>query len=141
MTLRRESLAALALLAVVGAAWVESASIPGEARLFPRLILGLMGVLSAIMLVQSLRRPSAGSFFVDFGNFVITVLIAGVYISLVEPLGYLLATSVFIPVLAVALGMRRPQLLAVTTIGFVVVVYLIFVIVFDRPLPLGILSD
>jgi hypothetical protein len=100
-----------------------------------------MGVLSAIMLVQSLRRPSAGSFFVDFGNFVITVLIAGVYISLVEPLGYLLATSVFIPVLAVALGMRRPQLLAVTTIGFVVVVYLIFVIVFDRPLPLGILSD
>lgn len=141
MTLRRESFAALALLALVGAAWVESAAIPGEARMFPRLILGLMGVLSAIMLVQSMRRPTVGSFFVDFGNFATTVLIAAVYVALVEPVGYLLATTVFLPVLAMALGMRRPQLLAVTTIGFVAAVYVIFVLVFDRPLPLGILSD
>jgi putative tricarboxylic transport membrane protein len=142
MTLRRDGIAALALLALTVAAWLETGAIPGEARLFPRLVLGAMAVLSAVMLVRSFaRRSEAGPFFLAPGALVVTLALAVVYIAAVEVIGYLAATALFVPGLALALGLRRPVLLALTTAGFVAAVHLVFVVLFGRPLPLGLLGD
>ena len=142
MTLSRDGIAALVLLALSGAAWIETGTIPGEARLFPRLVLGVMGVLSVAMLVRSFaRRTDAGPFFLAPGALAVTLALAVVYIAAVEVIGYFAATALFVPGLALALGLRRTLLLALTTLGFVAAVYLVFVVLFGRPLPLGLLGD
>lgn len=142
MTLSRDGVAAVVLLALTGAAWIETGSIPGEARLFPRLVLGVMAALSVAMLARSFtRRTEAGSFFQSPAALAITLALAVVYIAAVDVIGYLAATALFVPGLALALGLRRPALLIVTTAGFVAAVHLVFVVLFGRPLPLGLLGD
>jgi len=141
MALRRDGIAAIVLLLLVAAAWADSAGVPGEARMFPRLILTLMGALSALMLALSLRRAEAGTPFIEHArNLAVTVALTAGYIALVEPLGYLVASALFIPALALALGLRRPVLLVLTTAGFVAAVHMVFVVIFGRPLPLGFLA-
>lgn len=142
MTLSRDGIGALVLLALTGAAWLETGTIPGEARLFPRLVLAVMAVLSVAMLVRSFaRRAETGAFVQAPGALAITLGLAVVYIAAVEVIGYFAATALFVPGLALALGLRRKRLLALTTVGFVVAVYLVFVVVFGRPLPLGLFAD
>lgn len=142
MTLSRDGIGALVLLAVTGAAWVEIASVPGEARLFPRLVLGVMAVLSAAMLVRSFaRRAETGPFVQTPAALAITLVLAVIYIGAVEVIGYFAATALFVPGLALALGLRRTLLVALTTVGFVAAVYLVFVVLFGRPLPVGLLGD
>jgi len=141
MTLHRDSIAALAVLAVVGAAWVDISRVAVAAAMFPQMIVAAMGILAAIMFVQGMRRAAPEQPFVDHArNLALALGLTVAYIAAVEPVGYFLATLVFLPALAYGIG-ARGWAVPVVTLGFTATVWLVFVYGFSRRLPLGMLFD
>ena len=51
-------------------------------------------------------------------------------------LGYFTATAVYIPAIALMLGQRGAAMIGVSTALFLIMIYLVFVVTFERPLPL-----
>jgi hypothetical protein len=107
--------------------------------MFPRLALGLLGVLSVIYLARTLLRGAVESdaepFFTHPARFVLALgLMAGFGFGLTR-VGFFTASLAFIPAFAATLGLRRPLLLAAGAVGFVAAVHLVFVVGLGRPLP------
>jgi len=141
MMLHRDSIAALPVLAMVGAAWVEMSQVAEAAAMFPRMILIALAILAAIMFVQGMRRAAPDTPFVSNArNLALALGLTLIYIIAVEPVGYFLATLVFLPALAYAIG-ARGWIVPVVTLGFTTTVWLVFVLVFSRRLPSGTLFD
>jgi putative tricarboxylic transport membrane protein len=141
MTLHRDSIAALAILAMVGAAWVQIAQVAQAAAMFPQMILGAVGILAAIMFVQGMRRARPEQPFISHArNLALALGLTLIYIIAVGPVGYFPATLVFLPLLAYGIG-ARGWLVPVVTLGFTVTVWLVFVFAFGRRLPSGTLFD
>ena len=144
-----ERLAAAVTLAVTGVAWWMSAAFPFDARFFPRMVLGLLGVLSLVWLARTFvpaghrfAAPAAEGeaaevrpFFIHPGYFVVAIGMLAAYAVLVGRIGYFSSTILFIPAMALALGYRRPLGILLTTGAFVGTIYLIFVVMFRRRLP------
>ncbi len=139
MTLNlKETLSAAALLALALFAWVEAGSFAEEARVFPRLVAAIMGVLAAAMLARSFFASEADrerSFFKSFRYFLLCLALIAGYVYSTSLLGYFTASAVFIPAFALLLGLRRPVVIIASTVGFVVLAHLVFVEAFERPLP------
>jgi putative tricarboxylic transport membrane protein len=144
-----ERLAVVVTLAVTGVAWWMSARFPVDARFFPRMVLGLLGVLSVVWLARTFvtggsrfAAPVAEGetgevepFFIHAGYFVAAITMLTAYVLLVGQIGYFSSTILFIPAMALALGYRRPLGILLTTGAFVGMIYLIFVVMFRRRLP------
>lgn len=137
--------AVLALL-LTGAAWWVSARFPADARVFPRMVLVMLGVLSVLWLVRTFLPARFGGtapdgepapFFEHAGYFLAAVATIAGYIHLVGLVGYFTATVAFLPFMAIVLGYRRPIGLALTTLAFAGGVWLVFVVAFGRRLPAG----
>lgn len=143
MALHRDSIAALFILLLVAGGWYDLQGVATDAAMFPRLILGGMGILAVLMFAGGLRRAAPETTFVEHArNLAITVGLTAVYIIAVEPVGYFPATFVFVAVLAMALGLRqRPLLVLAASAAFTGAVWLIFVAAFGRRLPPGFLFD
>jgi putative tricarboxylic transport membrane protein len=142
MALPRDSVAALFILLLVAGGWYDLQGVATDAAMFPRLILGAMGILAVAMFTGGLRRAAPGTPFVEHArNLAITVGLTAVYILAVEPVGYFPATFVFVAILAMALGLRRPVLVLASSAAFTGAVWLVFVAAFSRRLPPGFLFD
>jgi hypothetical protein len=142
MALHRDSLAALFILLLVAGGWYELRHVATEAAMFPRLILGAMGLLAAVMFAGGLRRARADEPFVAHArNLAITVGMTAVYILAVEPLGYFPATFLFVGVLSFTLGLRGPLAVLGASALFTGVVWLVFAWTFSRRLPPGLFFD
>ncbi len=137
---------ALVALLVTGAAWWVSARFPVDARVFPRMVLAMLGVLSAIWLVRTFLPARLGGtvpdgeptpFFEHAGYFAGAVATIAAYTYLVGLVGYFAATVAFLPFMAMVLGYRRPLGLALTTVAFTGGIWLVFVALFGRRLPAG----
>ncbi len=134
----KETVTAFVLLAVAVYAWVEAGSFAEEARVFPRMIAGAMAVLSLVMLARSFfagDEDRATRFFKSFPTFLLCLALIFGYIYSTGLLGYFTASAIFIPAFALLLGLRRPVVVVASTVCFIVVVHLVFVEAFDRPLP------
>lgn len=59
------------------------------------------------------------------------------YLALLIPLGYLLATPVFLTAVLTLLGIRRPRVLAAVSVGMTLVLFVVFVLLARIYLPLG----
>lgn len=158
-----ERIGALVTLAVTGTAWWMSARFPIDAQIFPRMVLGLLGVLSLLWLLRTFVPPGSRfaapeptpepgqedlpgaeaarpgevePFFIHLGYFLATLALLLVYVFLVGNIGYFTSTVVFMPVMALVLGYRRPLGVLLTTGIFVVTIYMVFVVAFRRRLPI-----
>ncbi len=141
MTLHRDSIAAMAILAVVGAGWVYMSDVAPAAAMFPQMILGAVGILAAIMFVQGMRRGAPEQAFISNArNLALALGLTVTYIIAVQPVGYFPATLVFLPLLAYGIGARGWVVPAVT-LGFTAMVWLVFVFAFGRRLPSGTFFD
>lgn len=143
MTFRSaEVMAGLVLVAFSVFAWREASMIRGAASFFPSLVIGALGIFSLIYLTRSVLagRPEE-PVFVRGWVFVAALAISLVYVNAVAHIGYVTSTVVFIPVLAWVIGFRRPVYLAVTTVGYIICVYVMFELVFRRPLPSELLLE
>ncbi|BAQ71528.1 hypothetical protein NHU_04415 (plasmid) [Rhodovulum sulfidophilum] len=110
-----------------------------DARVFPLLILGPTVVLGLVIAIRGhLKQRQTGDspdFFASPGRFALVAI--GMALALVglRYLGFLTTSAVTIPVLAVALGYRRPLPILATTAGFIAMVYIVFIQILSRPLP------
>ena len=141
----RNRITAVVLLMFTGAMWYFSADIAAESQMFPRLIMVPLAILSSVMLIQSFlpmfRSTRIRPFFVKPANLLASLVGIFVYILAVQWLGYFTSSVVFIPVFAYVLGERSWTMLGVSTILFLLMIYLVFVVAFERPVPIEIWFD
>jgi len=134
----KESVTALVLLALAGFAWIDTISLAGEARVFPRAVATIMGILATLMLARAVFKGAGAEdkpFFKSFGTFLVCLALIFGYIFCTEAIGYFSASVVFVPAFALLLGLRKPLVIVLTTVIFIIAVHLVFVEAFDRPLP------
>ena len=143
----RDRIAAAVVLLLATAGLIHIQDMPSGAAMFPRLILGLAVFLSVCWLISTIlprRRPAGGPrdeatphpFMENPGNLATFLMVIAAYIALIDVIGYFTSTIVFIPAAAFALGFRRVTYTAITVLLFVGFVYFIFVVLFNRPLPI-----
>jgi len=143
---RREKIGSIISLIFCVGAWSQLGSMPSEAAFFPRLIIGTAFLLTLVWCVSAFFKTAPPSeadseagpqpFLESRKNFSIFVVSLVIYIALIDAIGYFSSTALFMIGTSFALGFRRPLLTGATTIGFIVFVYLIFVVAFQRPLPI-----
>lgn len=126
--------------AVLGAASVYwSTQYTGASGLYPRVLGLVLLTLGLFLTVRSILRSKQGfkgRRLVDSPrNFFITLAIAVVFLLLVPVMGFYSSSLLVLMVLPVALGFRRAAPLLISGILFTVVVYVLFSLVLERPLP------
>lgn len=143
----RERVGALITFLFCAAAWSQIGTMPDEAAFFPRLIIGLAFLLTlgwgGSTFFGRGRQVSAEDpegkstpFIENPRNLLVFSLLLVVYVALIDIIGYFTSTALFILAASLGLGFRRPGVIAATMVGFVAFIYFVFVIIFQRPLPL-----
>jgi hypothetical protein len=131
---------AAVLLACTAAAFFELTRFPAEARPFPTLVLVVLVVSGAIWLVRSFlaRTASDGGVGTPGGKQRLTAAVGltFAYAVAVSHISYFVPTLLYIPAMAMVLGNRQPLVVCLAGVGFTVGAYLIFVVIFERPIPL-----
>jgi putative tricarboxylic transport membrane protein len=126
----------------------ESAWAPSGPRFFPLVAsIGLI-VLSLAFLARVTVWPDAelGAHAAEEAaetDWIVPALVAAgliAYVVLIEPLGYVLASALFFPVVARVLGSRSPARDAAAGAALSVAVYLLFTRLLGVPLPPGLLG-
>jgi len=138
---------AVDLLAVVF--YVNTLRMPKAAYQMPRILIALVLLLSVLMIVEQFllmrKTPSA-----DNGNTLpveISPIRIGVFVSLIlayvltiVPLGYFIATPVFLIGSLLFLRSTKMHWILAIAVGFTVFVYLLFVLFLHMPVPMGLLG-
>ena len=149
MTYIKDRIGAAALLILAVGVFFAAGALPFKSMIFPRMITAVMALCAVLMFLRTVpikagKAPAAAEdpmrdapFFRNAGNFVITFAAFVAYIFAIGILGYFVSTAILIVALALALGFRNLRLLAAATVGFLVLVYVVFILVFERPLPHG----
>lgn len=145
MTYRRAEIAAsLALLLLSGLGWSQLADLPRDAAMFPGALLIAIAALSALMLGRALLGRAAHlvddkarnwRFALSWPRMCAGFAMLAGFLLVVPLLGFFTTSLVFIVLMAWSAGYRDAGRLIAVAIGFEVFVYLIFVALFDRPLP------
>ncbi|WP_171054688.1 tripartite tricarboxylate transporter TctB family protein [Roseovarius arcticus] len=135
---RRQDLVLGALFAVLGiSAALKAAEYSGATGTYP-MILGLvMTALGVIVAGKAwLRgRSTARPLTEHKGRAALTVALAAVYIALVPLLGFYTASALVVIVLPAVLGFRQPFYLALAALIFTLVVWAVFSVLLEKPLP------
>lgn len=143
---QKDRIGALIVFVFCAGAWSMLDSMPPEAAFFPRLILGLAFGLGVLWVASTFlaKRPAveggsestAQGFFTNPKNFAVFTACLVAYIALIDLVGYFTSTALFILTASFALGFRKPLAVIGSTAGFVLFIYVVFVLIFQRPLPI-----
>lgn len=118
--------------------------LPSRVGLYPSFVTGLMCVLGLALIGRSLTRAGRsrgfGPYVVHLPKFVISVVLTGLYFIASGTLGFMESTLVYIPMIAWLSGYRHIGAIAGGTVIYVVVLYLVFDLSFQRPLPEGVVK-
>ncbi len=114
---------------------------------FPNILGGLLIVFSAILIANALRGRSKGKVepyrLSDKGTQrgLITLVAGIVFCVVLDPLGFIPTSIIFLTFMMVVMGKRHPLLLAVTPALITWAVWLVFEKVLSLSLPAGVLAD
>ena len=137
--INHEMVAGLVIFAGSVAGFVHTFTMYPEAAMFPRFILGFMGLLSIYLVVKNYLatqdETESGRFFIHLPRLLLIIFFMLAYIFLASSLGYYTSTLIFLPVTAYALGFRNPVYLAITTAAYLLFVFLVFNLLFSLPFP------
>lgn len=136
----RDSIAAAAIFAFSVAAFVLAGSFAAGADLFPRAISGVMIVVSLLLFVRTLARPRRDedpALDWDVKRLLIAIVLTIAYVALLVPIGFIVASLVYVPAAAYALGYTRHRTIWITTLIVVGGAYVLFERIFHTPLPEG----
>lgn len=119
--------------------WAESVNIvTAEAKMFPRMILSAIYVLSVLLALRSFRLPPekrGEAIFISLFPFLLFVGASAAYVASIGVVGFFTATAVYMPFIAWLLGLRKiVQSVFITTV-FLIAIYVVFVLIFERPMP------
>ncbi len=126
------------VMLVIGltAAWLAR-SYTGAGGTYPMVLGAVLAVLGMIVAVRAVRSTAnAERTLVDAPlQLVIALGVGAAYIAMVVPVGFYTSSLMLMFAIPLALGFRRPVYLSVTSIGFVAIVYIVFSILLEKPLP------
>lgn len=149
---QRNLIAALVLLALSGGYAYMTANLPArgienmtEPSFFPWIVTAMLLTLTSILLVQSLLPGQAAavtwSLSAAARSKVARALgLFAVYVAVLPPLGFLLASIPFFGGMMAVYGERRPLWLVLGSIGVAVGLFYLFRLVFNIYLPAGVLK-
>ena len=135
----RDHVAALIIFLSVAAVFYLAGDFLPAAALFPRAVAVIMMVSAIVIGLRATisKQPGVQAEFdreatIRIGAVIVLTIL---YVAGVRFLGYVTASVIFIPVTAWFLGVRKPVLLATTTVIFIGVIAYLFREVFSIPLP------
>lgn len=139
-----ELLLAAVLLIICALAWLKARSLPVDAKMFPEIILAVLAMSTVLMIYRAFSGASQrvlGDDVKDWrftkhvprflGSFAIFIL----YLLVVPHVGFFTASAALVIAMAVFTGFRNWPVIIASTVGFGIFVYLVFVLLFERPLP------
>ncbi|TYC61895.1 tripartite tricarboxylate transporter TctB family protein [Rhodobacterales bacterium] len=138
MTAQWQDMLLGAAFAVTGAAAAfKAAAYPGASGGYP-MVLGLM--LAGLGALVSLKAVKAGEtaerpLTENTPRMVLTLVCGALYLALVPVLGFYTASALVVLALPVVLGFRRPVYLGAVTIVFIGIVWSVFSLLLEKPLP------
>ena len=124
--------------------WLSISDIPSDAQMFPHFILGGIAICSVLMIIRSITGASQRvlgdelkdwTFSINYKRMFGGLLIFVAYLLVVDHIGYFTATALLVVAMASFAGYKNWIALIATAAGFCLFVYLVFVVLFDRPLP------
>ncbi len=124
-------------------AWWLARDFGGGAELFPRGIAVIMMAVSALMFVRAVAAPRLIPQGIEVLNrsdrirTAICVAMTVAYVALIVPLGFVVSSIALIVGMSYVLGMRNHVAIWFTAVGFVGILWLLFVRVFHTPLPIS----
>lgn len=123
---------ALGVAAALLAAGYQEAS-----AAFPMALGTVLAGLGALLLARALvRAPTTPRSLADRPlPLAIAVAATAAYIAAVPALGFFTASVLLLVALPVALGLRRPVLVALATALFATLVWFVFTVILEKPLP------
>ena len=146
--MKRDDLLAGLLLALVGLGMVLGAirlhigtPLHPQPGFFPFLGGAALALLAVILATQAaLGRSTGTEAFGRLGPPAVLVVGMGMYVAILEPLGYVLSTTLIAAVILRVLGVRLWRVLTVTSLALSVGTYLLFARVLGIDLPAGVLE-
>ncbi len=137
MERRQDTLLGLIFAAIGVLAAVQAAAYPGASGHYPMALGAVLAALGGLIALRArFRGHDAPRLLINHGRrAAATVALGAGYLALVPLLGFYTASTLAVLVIPVALGFRRPVYLAATTIMFVALVWLVFSVVLEKPLP------
>ncbi len=143
---RGDTILAVALLAIGAAMFLATLAFPppgqpGDpgAAVFPRLIAVVFAVMAVPVLVWperiTLLPPKD-----ERGRVAAILLLSLGYALLLDPLGFIIPTTLFMVGSLLVMGVRRVMPIVLTAVGVAVGLYLLFAILLDVYLPRGIVE-
>ncbi len=145
-TLYKESLFVIAVLALAALFWHQTGLIPEEATQFPKLLIVCIVGLALAMFGQAWtqakkkEQEEAGAPINLVRIFFLSILLLA-YVFSVQPIGYFVATPLFICTAGILFKALRPLWAVVVAILFSSFIYALFVGFLHLPVPLGILES
>lgn len=120
----------------IAAAWMAT-SYSGAGGTYPMVLGIILTLLGGTVALRAVRKGSnEARVLVDAPVKMITaVFIAAIYVALVVPLGFYTSSFLLMLVLPIALGFRQGVYALIVTLVFMVVVYLVFSVLLEKPLP------
>lgn len=153
---KKDLYSALTLLIVCGLTYWEASSYPAESSYFPRIIIGLLAILSVFLLGKALLqgrekkteepadapKPAGGLPLWKnriFVRVLLMICVALIYLVVMSSVGFYLITLFYLPLMMGILGVRRLKIIALSTFSVLFFIYLVFTVFLKVPLPTGIL--
>lgn len=138
MLANHDRVTGVVLMVIAAAAFWGADELPDDTALYPRLISGLMFFLSLGLTARSytpaIRAYDFGSFAIHLPRLTVAVSVTLVYFIAAGQLGFYTATLVFVPGMAWLAGYRSGRVMAWTTVIYLVGIYAVFGLLFNRPL-------
>ena len=135
---RRQDIVLGAVFAALGLfATVQAAAYSGASGTYPMVLGAVMTALGLLVAGKALwrGRREPRPLTEHAGRALTTVSIGAVYLALVPMLGFYTASALVVLALPAALGFRKPIFLALSAAIFVAVVWAVFTLVLEKPLP------
>lgn len=120
----------------IAAAWMAT-SYSGAGGIYPMVLGVILTPLGGTVVLRAVRKGSNEARVpVDAPAKMITAVgIAAVYVALVVPLGFYTSSFLLMLALPIALGFRQDVYALIVALVFMTVVYLVFSVLLEKPLP------
>lgn len=117
-------------------------ALPKNAAKYPMFVCTLLIILTIMLGIKSftVKEKYEEKLFANLQlkQFLFIIVISGIYIFLIELLGFFVTTFVYLIIVMIGLK-ANVKLSALTSIGFCILIYLIFVVFLKVPVPSGFL--
>lgn len=135
---RRQDIVLGLIFTALGLATVWLArSYSGASGTYPLVLGAVMAFLGALIVGRAMRSTSDAKRELVSApiQLVIAAVVSMVYVGLILPLGFYTASVLLMLALPALLGFRRVTYTLLMALGFICIVYMVFTVVLEKPLP------